>query len=290
MMDEFAVLILTHGRPDNIKTIPTLKAGGYTGKIYLVVDDLDKTGPEYIKKYGSDMVRIFDKKLMATKTDNGDNFNKLTTITHARNASFEIAEEIGLKYFVQLDDDYTNFSYRFNDKGEYEPKTIRNLDFVFTELLTFLVSTSFSSIALSQGGDFIGGPAGSFAKSIRTKRKCMNSFFCMVDRPFKFLGTMNEDVNTYTSRAVKGMLFLTINQVSLTQIATQSSAGGITELYKDAGTYVKSFYTIMFQPSSVKINEMGNSKETKRLHHTIDWKTTVPMIVDEKYRKVKRRK
>ena len=34
----FAVFILTHGRPDNVKTIPTLKKCGYTGNIYFIVD------------------------------------------------------------------------------------------------------------------------------------------------------------------------------------------------------------------------------------------------------------
>ena len=40
---EFAVFILTHGRPDNVKTLATLKKCGYTGKIYFIVDNEDKT-------------------------------------------------------------------------------------------------------------------------------------------------------------------------------------------------------------------------------------------------------
>ena len=35
---DFAVFIITHGRADNIKTIPTLNNQGYTGPVYLILD------------------------------------------------------------------------------------------------------------------------------------------------------------------------------------------------------------------------------------------------------------
>lgn len=42
MNENFAVFILSHGRADNIKTIKTLKKQGYTGKIYIIIDDEDE--------------------------------------------------------------------------------------------------------------------------------------------------------------------------------------------------------------------------------------------------------
>ena len=38
MRNDFAVLILSHGRADRVYTIPTLRKGGYTGKIYTHTD------------------------------------------------------------------------------------------------------------------------------------------------------------------------------------------------------------------------------------------------------------
>ena len=35
-------------------------------------------------------------------------------------------------------------------------------------------------------------------------------FFCKTDRPFKFVGRMNDDVNTYVSLGDKGNLFFTV--------------------------------------------------------------------------------
>ena len=215
MNKDFAAFILTHGRPEKVITYKNLKNSGYTGKIYLLVDDLDKTKDQYIQKY-KDEVIVFDKKAMAKTFDQADNFNDMRAIIYARNASFEIAKKLKLKYFIQLDDDYTNFSYRFDDQLNYNGKTCRNLDEVFKSCLKFFKSTNISSIAFSQGGDFIGGAGNQLALKIQLKRKCMNSFICSTERPFKFVGRINEDVNTYTRLASTGLLLFTINQFSLT--------------------------------------------------------------------------
>jgi len=285
--EDFAIFILTHGRPDNVKTISTLERSGYRGKIYFIVDDLDKTVSKYIENFGEANVIVFDKMAEASKTDSADTLDDMRTITYARNASFQIARDLGLKYFMQLDDDYTKFEYRFNDRLRYKPEvftTVRKnprLDDVLAPILKFYKNVNVATVAISQGGDWIGGENSSAAKAITPKRKAMNSFICSVDRQFRFVGRMNEDVNTYTSLGSRGVLFLTINQVSLTQMGTQSSEGGITELYKSFGTYVKSFYTIMFHPSSVKISQIGNARESMRIHHAVKWKNTVPMIIRE---------
>lgn len=71
----------------------------------------------------------------------------------------------------------------------------------------------------------------------------------------------------------------TIPFAGLTQKTTQKSRGGMTELYLDNGTYVKSFYTVMLAPSCATIKPMGNTR--LRLHHSIEWDYAVPKIVRE---------
>jgi hypothetical protein len=60
MENNFAVFILTHGRPDNVKTYTTLRKCGYTGKVYFIVDNEDKHIEAYQKNYGIEYVKIFD--------------------------------------------------------------------------------------------------------------------------------------------------------------------------------------------------------------------------------------
>lgn len=280
---DFVAFILTNGRPHKVKTYSTLKKAGYTGKIYLLVDNLDKKKDEYIKKFGKEVI-VFDKEEIAKTFDQGDNFQDMRAIIYARNASFEVAKSLGVKYFIQLDDDYTSFQFRFDENMDYNYKAIKNLDLIFSHLLDFYKTTNIDSIALSQGGDFIGGSESDMAKCIKLKRKCMNSFICSTDRPFQFVGRVNEDVNAYTRLASTGKLFFTANQVCLVQTQTQSNAGGMTEMYLESGTYVKSFYSVMYQPSSVTV-KLIQAKHA-RLHHSVAWKNTVPMILREDLKKV----
>lgn len=283
MLDDFAVFILSHGRPNNVKTFNTLKRHGYTGKIYVIIDNEDKTAGDYYKNFG-DSVIIFDKDKIEKQIDTADNFGNRKVILHARCSCFQIAENLRIKYFIQLDDDYVDFRYKKDHKFENINKyDIKNLDKIFELLLKYYKNICASSIAIAQGGDFLGGKDGNAAKNPQF-RKCMNSFVCSTDRKFNFRGSINEDVNTYTTLGQTGHLFLTIPNIALQQSASQKNKGGITDSYLNYGTYVKSFYSIIYCPSSVFISMMISRHP--RIHHSIKWVNTVPMIIDEKYKKL----
>lgn len=279
-IDDFAVFILTHGRPDRIHTLKTLEKQGYTGDWYLVIDNEDKMADEYYKNYG-DKVIMFDKKAISLTFDTADLSDDRRAIVYARNACFQIAKELGIKYFVEFDDDYTSFNLRYPKDGKLVARMLDNLDDTFEMMLDFLEDTQALTVCFSQGGDHIGGLTGRWKKGLI--RKVMNSFFCRTDRPFQFLGRVNEDVNTYTYLGSKGELMLTTTDLMLVQLQTQSNQGGMTDLYLDSGTYLKSFYTVMFMPSAVEIREMGTAN--RRLHHHVKWNNCVPMILNERYKK-----
>lgn len=279
---DFCVFVISHGRPNNLYTVDTLKKYNYTGVFYIVLDDEDKTISQYKEKYKN--VLIFNKKEIADLTDEGNNFDNRRTTTHARNACFDLAEKLGYTYFLVLDDDYTVFRYRYIDK--YITKGyVQNLDTLFLKTFNYYESCDFTSIAFAQGGDFIGGEGCGLLKNyLFNSRKCMNSFFCSTKRRFWFVGQLNEDVNTYVSLGAKGNLFLTIPFIGLEQKATQKTKGGMTDAYLKFGTFVKSFTTVMYQPSSVFVAMMGFTEQ--RLHHRVIQRKTNPMILDEKYKKL----
>lgn len=64
---------------------------------------------------------------------------------------------------------------------------------------------------------------------------------------------------------------------------TQAQAEGMTELYMRQGTYVKSMYTVIQCPSFVTVRMMGANH--KRLHHHIDRRHGMPMILREDWAK-----
>lgn len=86
MRDDFAVLILTHGRANKVVTMKgVLQAGNYTGKWYMVIDNEDDQADEYIKRYGREHVVIFDKQAVDDWTDTADTFHEHRAIIYARN-------------------------------------------------------------------------------------------------------------------------------------------------------------------------------------------------------------
>ncbi len=280
---DFAAFILSHGRPTNIKTLASLKRCGYTGRVFIIIDNEDETAPEYRKRYG-DQVIMFDKAAVAQTFDECDNFNiPRKSVVYARNACYPIARELGLKTFVQLDDDYTGFEHRFNPQLEWEFQRAQRLNEVFDATLDFYEHIPAKILAYAQGGDFIGGRSNKHLKSLNMQRKAMNTLFCDVDRPVTFTGRINEDVNLYCANGHRGELILTIPNVNVVQGATQQNQGGMSDLYLSAGTYLKSFYTVMQCPSFVTIADMG--EQHRRIHHHIRWAHAVPVILDEKYRK-----
>jgi hypothetical protein len=283
MNNKLVVFILTHGRPQKVVTVEALKKAGFTGQIYFIIDNEDKTADKYIEVFGRDRVIVFNKKEQADQIDEGNNFDDRRATVHARNASFGIAEKLNLKHFILLEDDYTAFDYRLYINNKAIVSQIKDLDKVFDRLLEFYKSSNFTSIAIAQGGDFIGGLFNGKEAYRFSKRKCMNSFICSTDRPFRFVGQFNDDVNTYITLGSRGKVFLTIPFLSLSQIATQKQKSGMTEAYLRYGTYCKSFTTVMMHPSGVRVSMMNTTNP--RIHHSIKWINTVPVILDDKWKK-----
>lgn len=281
MRSDFGAFILSHGRPHQVSTYKSLLDHGYSGKIYVVIDDEDEYAAEYHDQFG-DAVLVFSKDEIAQITDSYDNTSERRGVLWARNACWELARRVGCRYFIQLDDDYLQWSFRRVGKGhrlstsggeEYHEWRLENLDTIFTALVRLIETTPVKTVALAQGGDYIGG----VPRHIRFKRKAMNTFVCDTTKPFLFSGRLNEDVNTYVSLGHRGDLFFTDMMLQMHQSQTQSQSGGMSEVYKREGTYVKSFYTIMAAPSCVTIRSMGNAD--LRLHHRIDWNKAVPKIL-----------
>ena len=285
MREDFCAFILSHGRPDRVHTYKTLLRAGYTGKVFIVIDDEDKTADQYRETFG-DKVLQFCKADYAAKLDEGDNTGKRISTIYARAAMFDLAPQVGCRYFIQLDDDYNSgFYIRFNSRLQYiNPHQVHSqIDGVLSSLVEFLEGSGAVTVCLSQGGDHIGGGVGT---SPRLKRKAMNSFVCSTDRPWVMIGRMNEDVTTYVVDGRKGLLFFTIQQAQVNQLATQSNAGGMSDLYLDTGTYVKTFYSVMYAPSCVAVGTLGDPRSPHfRIHHKINWHHTAPKILRDDWKK-----
>lgn len=278
------VFILTHGRPDNVFTLRTLKQSGYTGDWYIVIDNEDATADRYVENFGADRVIVFDKRAVGKTFDTADLSDDYRSVVFARNVAFDLARERGYTHFVEMDDDYTSFRHRYEELDELrDGGDVGSMDAVFDAMYDFLDDSGVSAVAFGQRGDLIGGATAHKWLS-RPARKMMNAIFCRASDDWRFVGRVNEDVNTYTVLGMRGHVFLSIMEVVLNQTNTQKTPGGMTDLYRADGTYQKSFYSVMMCPSAVTVAAMDSSDP--RIHHRVSWNNCTPKIVPETYRKV----
>lgn len=280
-LNDFAVMILCHGRAENVPTYTTLRKYGYSGRIIIVCDDEDKDLPNYQAIYPE--VEVFSKDYVATYMDPMDNSNDRRCAVYARNACFDIAEKLGLKYFAEYDDDTITHPYRYEEDGILYRSTEANLDAVFELYLSYIeLNEHILALAFGQPGDYIGG-VGSRLHQQKYRRKTMNSWICKTERRFIFNGRMNDDVNTYLINGVRGGIFLTFDGIMIDQPETQQVKGGMTDMYVGAGTYQKTFFSIIQCPSFVKVTMMGDTHY--RMHHDVNWECAVPKIISGHYKK-----
>ena len=288
MRDDFCVFILTHGRADSVKTAKQLDRDGYTGKTFFVVDDQDDQVDRYRENFGKDRVLVFDKEEQWRKCDPMDNAHRMGVILYARNACFDLARKVGVKYFLELDDDYRSFEWRWRVGEHLVRMDMRDLDSVFEAMIEFLIATNADTVAMAQAGDFVGGIESTAAQH-PVLRKAMNTFFCRTDRRVRFQGSINEDVSMYALAGLRGRLILTLTSTAIVQTVTQTNEGGMSGTYLDGGTYLKSFYSVMAAPSCVKISMLhGGTKDTVqhwRIHHHVKWENCAAKIISEKWRK-----
>lgn len=278
----FCVFVLSHGRPGSVHTLRSLRRHRYTGDWYLVLDNEDPTRGEYVRRYGADRVVVFDKKAVAETFDPADLSGDRRTVAYARNACWGIARTLGYDAFLQLDDDYNHVHHRYAEGRLLRTVMATDLDRLFAAMLRFLDDTGAASVALGQGGDFVGG-RGSRLWRHRVGRKAMNTFFCRTADPWRFPGRINEDVNAYTTLTHRGRLFFTTAYASVDQGMTQGTGGGMSDAYAASGTYVKSFYPVLMCPSAVRVYRLRD--DHTRIHHVVRWNNCAPLILPEGTRK-----
>lgn len=293
---DFIVLIASYGRPEGLQkmTMTTFKKFFEKVDYRIMVSDDDKTLPKYLEMYG-DKVYVFnkDKVLKESNADTADALDIKGVIFFERNIEFKVAKELGYRYFMHLEDDYKSMNYRMVTNDTSIPTCKMNLDYfhqICEMYFRVLDSSPFLySVCMAQGGDYIGGRTNYFIKN-GYRFKGMNIYCFDTEKEFKLPGRINEDASAYYVNGKLGKLFLTPIMIQLTQLPTQNNQGGVSDIYKRFGTYLKSIYTVIQRPDAVKIGIFttnGNSNvhhsDTRRLHHKCDSNLCFVKIVSDRY-------
>lgn len=269
MRDDFAVMIVTHGRANDQRTIKALQKAKFSGKILLIIDDLDSQKDEYLEKYG-DICRVFDKEKWYKLSDTIDNFHNMKTPLYARNFCFELAKKEGFSYFLMLDDDIESFVYRGNKNDKMVRTQISNINFTIDELISYQKKANIDCIGFANDGGFIGGLNGKFSKLYgRTVQQAMLFY---AGTKARFSGTKNEDLHISVQNFDRTI-------IELYCIAVHSPKRGTNEGGIEYGNmYENTAYSIIICPSAIKVNSksFGVIKSDKKIF---------PQIISERWKK-----
>lgn len=277
------ILILSHGRADNVKTWALLDKRRSNLERKIVVDDEDEQLDEYRKRFGDNVI-VFSKSNYMAKSDTfaPRSDRPRGIVLPARNACPDIAAALGWDYFIELDDDYDNIDTRYIDGGKLKSRNLENVDDAFTEMAKFLEKSGTDVIALAQGGDFIGGAKSTGATTV-FMRKMMNVYCFRTSTDIRFYGYLNEDLTASVVHGMRGDLILTYTKKEIHQTKTQEAKGGLTEEYCRNGTYAKSMCSAIAAPSCVSIRMMGDGHY--RMHHNVRWRNAAVKVIRGAWKK-----
>lgn len=246
--EEFAAIIISHGRANDLKTYKTLKRMKYRGKLYIVIDDEDEQQELYKEKYG-DAVVVFSKQEYMKKSDTVDNFRKKSTALYARNFSYDLAKRLGLKCFLLLDDDITDFIIRYDDGKKLANKKIKDINSTIDAMTEFLYSCDeIKGFSFGSNGNNIGGLKGGFKNKLG--RVIYQAMFLKVEDDIRFKGTQAEDMDIAFLYAEKGYLFFQSFELIVVSPQRGTNSGGNDY---NGQMYASDFYGVIIAPYGVKM-------------------------------------
>lgn len=254
MRDDFAVFILTHGRPNKQLTLNTLLSGGYTGRYYLVLDDTDPTIQEYVDNYGPEHIYVFDKNHYINTSEVGTNCPSYKCILYAKNAAEDIAVSLNLKAFVIADDDIHTFRFRYPENDLLRSQPIRGtMDSIIEAYVDFLLSTDSAALGFGPTLCYFAGASIFENDRVQTLRIPYNFTFRNVSQKVEWVSSYGEDVITDMVMSKVGQKWMVLPFVQFDCVAPGSGAsGGMAETYKSHSQFKLVMYDFMYLPASIK--------------------------------------
>lgn len=279
MADDFAVMILTHGRADAVVTDISLMKAGYTGKVYYIVDDLDDQVDRYKELYGEESVIVFDKMKYWRQLDTMMNRKQLAAVLYARQAAEDIAVELGLKTFCTIDDDIKGFQHRYIKGQRLGGKKVTNMDAVLEAYSKFVTSAGVACCCLGTPNLYMSGKASLLEK---LPRKGSNVFIRNTSIPVQWMAAMNEDLITAMERNKVGTLMCTALPVMVQcDVCGTGGDGGMKKFYQTTTDYERSFYAVIADPARAYVRQGKNGSFTIARN----WSGGDPEIINEKWRR-----
>lgn len=272
----FAVYIISHERADRVETYKTLRDSGYTGQIYVVVDNEDSQLRVYQNRFGLDVL-VFNKQIYINESDTLEIEHRRASALYVRNAVEFIAKESGYDAFVVMDDDITNLRFRWIEGSTYKSLRAFNLDYVLKWYCEYLCTCDIATLSFEHCMFYLGGVSDD---KISNERWTYQIHFRNTKFPVDWISVINEDIITEISTAIRGYIWWSLPHVVFDAVAMNEENGGVKETYDSMSSYERAFLSVISQPSCCKV---GYSHGKIRILQ--DKKSSYPMIIGSRYNK-----
>ena len=283
MRNDFAIFILTHGRPNKQFTLRTFLNCGYTGMWYLVLDDTDDTIQQYIDIYGSEHIIVFDKNyyINSDRFDNGDNSLHAKSGIYARRAIEDIVKDFNLHHFIMADDDIINLSVRYPYDGVLKRYPITNIDEILEAHIQLLHTVGIASIGFGNTTHYFSG-----CKIFESTDRLLpyHIFLRNADIDINWVSWIcDDDVTEYLSSSVGNVWLVSLFVMyDVEQVGNVNAVGGMVETYKNVDPYILSFSGFKYFPNQIMLKY---SSHKKKIVFSKRKDCCFPQLISSKFRK-----
>lgn len=248
-----AIFICTHGRPDKQITLKALRDSGYTGKIYLVLDNEDESLAQYHSNLGMcDDFIFFDKQGIIDMTNTTSYPPNRKTILYAKNACEIMAKRHNLDCFAMCDDDIPGFRYRYIENGSCKSlKITQNMDDIINAYMQFILSTDIVATSFGMAQFYFAGENCFSPESMLKWRVPYTFVFRNARHKVDWVSDYGEDITTAIECANQGKFMMASPFVQMNLSPMGVGDGGMVELHKD--TFKLAEYGHVWHPTSEQI-------------------------------------
>lgn len=249
-----AVFICTHGRPDTQHTLKTLRDSGYTGKIYLVLDDEDETYPYYHHNLGyCDDIWEFNKQFYIDKSDTGTNENQRKCILYAKNCCEDLAQNMKLDAFVIADDDILNFRFRYAEDGHLKSqKVLSTMDDIMDAYYKAMLDCNMVATGFGFTQFYFSGSDSFSSDNIQKYRVPYNFVFRNANYKVDWMSWFGEDIITAVYYGRIGQLWTALPYVQQEIVSLASADGGMKDTYDSNSSVRLAMQNVMYLPAELK--------------------------------------
>lgn len=249
MREDFAVFIISHERADRVETYDMLRDAGYTGKIYVVVDDEDVEFNQYKRRFGDYLLK-YSKMVYRDITEVCTKVNGCAT--YARNAVEDIAKLLNLKAFMVADDDLLRLRYRYDDNGILRSLAIKsNLDAIIDAYLEFILDNGVACVSFGTANIYMKGIK---PEVVSNNRIPFNCFIRNAEFRWTWKADIYEDAVTSILESWNGDFAMQLPFVQCDMCPMDAGAkGGMTGIYTSISNYEKNFPVLIYAPSCVRL-------------------------------------